>query len=73
MDIQKRGAELTVVLMGINGQSINVEGWRAFGQYWEDERKLKTFLLFGQEETQWKSGDVMFSEHDWKGPILGRY
>ena len=70
---QKLDAELILVSISPDGLSSNLEEWRSFTKYWEGERKLRFFVLYGEEESQWRSAEVVFSEHIGEGSSSGRY
>ena len=71
----KQGTQVIFVAIGIDGVSCNEAGWNEYVNHFEitDPRKLQLFIVFAESFLQWHQSQILWSHHDWKGPIASRY
>ena len=75
LESAKKGTQVVFVSMGIDGISCNEPGWNELINKFErvNPRELQFHIVFAESYAQWHAGEIMWSHHDWKGPIANRY
>lgn len=75
LESAKKGTQVVFVSMGIDGISCNEPGWNQLINKFErvNPRELQFHIVFAESYAQWHAGEILWSHHDWKGPIANRY
>lgn len=66
----EKNTQVIIVAMGLDGASSNRNGWHNLMDAFHE---LHFYLIIAEDKKQWHHCDVLWSQHDWQGPIEGRY
>ena len=68
----KNGTQIVFVSLGLDGISSKRSGWDVLIEF-QQRKGLETKLLVAEDLAQWYKAELLWSSHDWLGPIEGRY
>ena len=65
------GSQIVLVIFGIDGLMCREDVWDSFIN--DHSASLRLTLIIGENKRQWRQNKILWSHHDWAGPVNDRY